>query len=609
MLRYIAAIWNDSDRAQRDVAEQLARALRERGDGWKVVLQSPGLNVYCAGVRPGASEFCCMTDGAGVVVGTLFDRRPSSAPRARTSLDAAETQRLISTRGADLVRSYWGRYVAFLRDPTDSTQRVVREPSGAMPCFVTRYRGLHVYFSALADVAALDGLQLTTNWRYVAAVLSTFVADTHQTGFNEVSKVVGGECLEHDGDATRHRALWDPCEIAATNVLEDFESAARDLRQAVSSSVHAWASCYDGIVHSLSGGLDSSIVLGCLQNAPNAPRLTCLNWYYVDAANSDERKFARLAAAQAGCRVVERQTDPHFSIEGILRVGPSCVPYDHTLVQGVSKALAQIVRSSGSSAIFTGNGGDQLFYKFPNQFSCADYLRRHGVTPRLLRVALDTARLRRTSMLQVLRTSFRDAFLRKPLEAALADCQVTSLVAPDVAREVMADRRFLHPWLASCDSLPPGKAFHLMTLSYPFEMTYDSSQTHDAAEIDPLFSQPVIESCLRTPTYVLTHNGWDRAVARRAFAGDIPIEILRRRSKCVPEEYGKRVVAHNIVFIRELLMDGVLVNQGLIDRSKLETALCGGATNSAGDPADIMKIASTEAWLHTQPRTQRRVAA
>jgi asparagine synthase (glutamine-hydrolysing) len=426
MFRYIAAIWNDADRAQRDVADQLARELNERRDGWKAVLQRPGLNVYCADVRPRSSVVCHMTDGTGVVVGALFDRSSPNTRGARTSLDAAHTRRLVSTRGVDLVQSYWGRYIAFIQDPSDGAQLVVRDPSGGMPCFVTQYRGMYLYFSSLADVAALEDLQLTTNWQYVAAVLATFVADTHETGFNEVSRLVGGECMEHHGDATQRRTLWDPCEIASSNVLENMASAVSDLREAVTTSVHTWASCYDGIVHMLSGGLDSSIVMACLQSAPSAPRLTCLNWYYEAAANSDERQFARLAAARARCTLVEHQTDPHFSIEGILQVGPSCVPYDHTLGVGVSRIVAQTVRSADASALFAGNGGDQLFYKFPNQFSCADYLQRRGVTPGLLRVALDTARLRRTSLLETLKIGLRDAVLRKPLEAAMAAWQVTS---------------------------------------------------------------------------------------------------------------------------------------------------------------------------------------
>jgi asparagine synthase (glutamine-hydrolysing) len=147
-----------------------------------------------------------------------------------------------------------------------------------------------------------------------------------------------------------------------------------------------------------------------------------------------------------------------------------------------------------------------------------------------------------------------------------------------------------------------------MALSFPYEINYESSRARNADEIDPLFSQPVIEACLRTPTYVLTAEGWDRATARYAFAGEVPPEIIRRRSKCVPEEYGKRVIAHNIAFIRELMMDGALAKQGMIDRDKLEIALSGCGVNGSGS-ADLLKFVSTEAWLRTQPQPRRKIAA
>ena len=75
--------------------------------------------------------------------------------------------------------------------------------------------------------------------------------------------------------------------IAAFVLLAD--EAVVSLRETTVGCEHAWASCYDGIVHNLSGGLDSSIVLSCLKSAPSRPRVTCLN-YFTTGPNEDERR-------------------------------------------------------------------------------------------------------------------------------------------------------------------------------------------------------------------------------------------------------------------------------------------------------------------------------
>lgn len=605
MFRYIALVWDAVDDMHAQVARSLGRAC---GGNWRLAFECPGLTVYCAGSCSDSSEVYPLDAQAGLVLGTLFAQTPLNAS-TRARLGRRESQRILTTQGAELVRSYWGRYVAFIRDSSRSTTLVVRDPSGAMPCFVTTFNGVSIYFSAPDDCALFDHLNLSIDWDHIFTGLATFVSDTHRTGLKEVSRVLGGECIAHRGATITRKTLWDPCAIAGTDVFENLDSAALELRRCVRDCVQAWASCYDGIVHLLSGGLDSSIVLSCLQDMPSRPRLTCLNWYYLDAANSDERQFARLAAQHADCRLIEREADPRFSIEGITRLPRSCAPYDHTLALGVSRMLTHTAQENGASALFAGNGGDQLFYKFPNNFACTDYVARHGIGPHLFRIAFDTARLRKSSLLQVLRHGIRDGKLRDSLNVALGDWQMSPLLSPDIAASVSKQRQFLHPWLQSRDGLPPGKVFHILSLSYPFEIDYCTTQAGDPAEINPLFSQPVIELCLRTPVYVLTANGWDRSVARTAFAQDVPDTIIRRRTKCVPEEYGKRLVTHNIKFIRELILEGLLAKQQVLDRKKVETTLCGGATKDFGYAADILKFASAEAWVRSWSRVQRRAAA
>ena len=90
-----------------------------------------------------------------------------------------------------------------------------------------------------------------------------------------------------------------------------------------------------------------------------------------------------------------------------------------------------------------------------------------------------------------------------------------------------------HPWLTpeSTRGVSPGILWHVMSLSMP-PAYYSSFVRSDYPERTlPLLSQPLVELCLRIPTYVLIRSGRDRALARRAFAADLPAEIVRALPK------------------------------------------------------------------------------
>lgn len=114
----------------------------------------------------------------------------------------------------------------------------------------------------------------------------------------------------------------------------------------------------------------------------------------------------------------------------------------------------------------------------------------------------------------------------------------------------------------------------------------------------PLLSQPLVELCLRIPTYVLIRSGRDRAVARRAFERDLPTGIVRRQAKGRTDQHVRNILDANLDFLRELLLDGLLVRHGFLNRAALELYL--GRERSPADfqYAEILQEhACTEAWL------------
>jgi hypothetical protein len=75
------------------------------------------------------------------------------------------------------------------------------------------------------------------------------------------------------------------------------------------------------------------------------------------------------------------------------------------------------------------------------------------------------------------------------------------------------------------------------------------------------------------------------------------------------DQHLRRVVDHNITFIRELLLDGALVNEGVIDRKRLLTALSGKVSQTHSTAAEILDFVGTEAWLRRWRNQGWRAAA
>jgi asparagine synthase (glutamine-hydrolysing) len=251
-----------------------------------------------------------------------------------------------------------------------------------------------------------------------------------------------------------------------------------------------------------------------------------------------------------------------------------------------------------------------LFYQSRAAFGAGDYLQRRGIASgfraEFLRIALDGARVDRVSVWDVLRSALSQACLGRRWTPGSDWGHFIKLLHVDVIDAVINDARWLHPHFQVQHGMPSGKLWHAYTLTFPAVDYYDPLGLDNAVErVAPLFSQPVLEVCLRIPVDVLTSGGWDRAIARRAFRHDLPREIATRRGKGGPGEYVNAVLDRNFAFVRETLLDGQLVQHGIIDRTQLEAALSRAPTRTARGDTEIYDYLNAELWLQRLQRTDR----
>jgi asparagine synthase (glutamine-hydrolysing) len=572
---------------------------------WTESLHVPGMRVFQAGAAAtGGLQVHPLPDAAGVVIGRTFARHADAlddTPAREWRASAAESRAILASGGRWLIEHCWGNYVAILRSPGPCIS-IVKDPTGSLPCFVTTSDGVTLIFSYAAELVNLGLCRFTINPAYLRS-RTVCGADLLRQPLNEVEQVRRGECVELDQEMTRlssRHFLWRPQAFTGgDDAFEDVTLAARAMRASVRMSAHTWAARESRIVVRLSGGLDSSIVAGCLGDAPDRPELCCYT-YFSPGAPSEERRWARAVASRLQCEHQEVPIKPEdfdlrLSLDQPLQIEPT--PF---LAYTLRSTIEQpIVSRSGATLVFNGDGGDSIFGAEAVRYAATEFVRRHGLRAEAIRIASAVAHYTGESTWAVLQRALRAYFGRPVADPLESRIQVSRLVSRDAMAAATSSDMAAHPWFAG-DGRAMWPIVRRLGVQIASPVFYDVLSIDAAPEIvSPLCTQPVVETLLRIPLYRLFDGGRDRGLARNAFASDVPAPILARLWKDRAPGFHEQLVFMNRKFLREVFLDGVLVREGLLDRDALEEAFADRPTKSRARPAEIMGHFDTEMWVRS----------
>lgn len=609
MNRYIALLWDRANSAAGGTALNLIRRLQAKGNEWTTTARSASAAVLTKATTNDVLEATALPHEAGAIIGSIFSGSSDTGYR-RTEMTEADASAAIRTRGRHLIENFWGAYVAFLTEPKTGVHYVVRDCSGKIGCYYLRVNGLTVVFSDINDVTVLGLPSFAINTRYIAGFLFHDDLRIRETGLSDVTELLAGECIAIETDHVRPSALWDPAQICSHSVLNDYGGAVRRLRQTTQRCIDAWASVHDGLIlHSLSGGFDSAVVLGCLMHSRKRPTVICFN-RYTETPEEDERRYARLAAQRAGVALLELNRTTGDTPFGADLLDAPLTPKP-TIVSLTVQAIAvynEVARENNARAIWTGQGGDHLFLQTKNGLEAADFVHRHGITPRLLGVVADAARLAQDSYWSTLRRAVRLGATKGSWKPSTTADEPIPFVNDDA---LPADifRYVTHPWELRSADLPKGQQHQIRLLAHLVNRFTPSSDLQFAPEHHPLISQPIIEACLTTPTYLMLKGGRERALARNAFRDVLPEEIFNRRGKGSTTSHTIQRIHQSAKFFRELLLDGWLVRERIIDRAVIEPYLAFNQPLRMSRLFPLLACVAAEIWVTSWATKQLRAVA
>jgi asparagine synthase (glutamine-hydrolysing) len=622
LFRYIIMTWDVGRPHDCGAARNILGGMESSPASWQCALDRPGIHV--AYVTPGNSAYAAIPigDSRGVILGTLF-RTPALSDSRRPTivrcLSRSNSEEILRSAGRTLISDYWGYYVAVIHYPESARSLVLRSPVSPLACFHVRNGSFNVFFSHLDDCIDCNVTSLSINWDCITAQVMAGDNLTRETGIREIECLECGESLDCWRDGHTRHAYWDPRSFLTERATTHFERAAQAIRNATDYSVHAHSLPHDGILISLSGGLDSSIVLSSLSRASHRPSTTAVTYFSV--GSGDERRFARSMADAVQCRLIERPRNRELDFRRFLDCNRTVRPVLNFSAPDVESRDNDLARELNATAIFDGELGDNIFGSHPRPGVLVECWRQYGLRPQFLNVALDYAMLSRRSVWGTLALARREALtiFREPdfsasqeiLRSLGAERARSALLATPEAEEhytKMADR-FIHPWFKQSRRIAPGSLgllFGLINVTSPaFHSPFSGPE--DPLRVSPLVSQPLLEIILRMPRHLHFKHAQDRAVARAAFADVLPREILQRGlGKGGPDLWAKEVIENNVGFLREFLLDGVLVSRRLIDRRKLEAVLSSTVAKSTVFAGEIFSKLYIEAWIRNLQQVESR---
>lgn len=522
----------------------------------------------------------------GTIVGRLFDRMTGSGVTTNERFAKA----VAKTEGQHLIDRCWGSYCAVLQSGPDR-HWVLRDPSATLPVYVTEADGVHFYFSDLATALELQVVDGKLDPVFLSHWLSFPYLRGRRTGLSSVEELAPGALRLVEGREVSTKSLWSPWTFAdPARQIDDFNDAAAQLRDELLRTVAAQTADCGALMLELSGGLDSSVIAAALK-AAGLPFMS-IN-FATRSADGDERRFARAVAEVTGARhleVVEQKTSVDLALPDRLRLRPGL----SAVMVPLHRDLAVYGESAGGETFVTGAGGDNVFCYLTTAAPVVDAMRERGLGFAVRNPLHDVSELCGCTAWTTARFALRKRLRRTvPAWKRETDFLMADAVAgaPDP-----------HPWLQAPTKALAGKREHVASLMRIHHNLDPEIRVSDRPFLHPLVAQPLVELCLRIPTWLWVRGGQNRAVARAAVEGLLPREVLSRRSKGRLESMCLRAYVGCRAEFAELLLGGLLRQGGLVDANALESYLERECVPDDARYYRIFELASAELWLRSWRR-------
>lgn len=398
-----------------------------------------------------------------------------------------------------------------------------------------------VFASSALAVTRFPGINGALSPQAIHDYLFFHMVPSPETIFRGVSKIPPAHCAQYDNGRLTLTRYWQPDFTTASSSESALALQLRErLEGAMSRQFDTATSSTTGAF--LSGGLDSSTVVGLLAERSSTP----VTAYTIgfDAEGYDEIPFARESANHYGSRLCEYYVTPDDVANAISTIAQAYdEPFGNASVIP-AYICARLARDDGRTLLMAGDGGDELFggneryltQKIFSYFETAPSFARDILKATLLSNTLGDS----IPPIRKVRSYVRQAviplpdrlhsynFLRRTLATEIFDADFISQV--DMTRPER-DQREVFQFPKHADTLQ-----RLLFLDWKYTLADNDlrkvNQACDIAGIEvryPFLDDDLVTFSTTVPSDLLIRNNSLRDFYKRSLAGFLPPHTIGKK--------------------------------------------------------------------------------
>lgn len=529
--------------------------------------------------------------------------------RFRSTTDTEVIVHLYEELGVDCVKQLRGMFAFAIWDERRQALFCARDRVGIKPFYYCETGTGLVFGSEIKALLCDPAVPRDVDPLAIDDFLSFSYVPGERTLFRAIRKLPPGHVLwAQDGTVTR-RQYWDLAFPSAPVELS-FADACRELRTRVQTTVreHMIADVPVGVL--LSGGVDSTVVLGCAAQETSR-RMQTFTVGFDGADFADERPFARLAAEQFGAEqhaiTLTPQDFSGFLTRYVWQMEEPVYEPPAVALHFVSELARRHVK-----VVLSGEGGDEAFggyHNYRNLLWLEGLKRGLGSRgSRLLSGALGPA----SRLPGLARLAKYAPLLRTPLSSYYYSRRSTPFTHFASVRSELYTGEQLHRCHAHRpgalvdrlfatvrDTGPLSQMLYVDTKTWlPDDLLVKADKMTMANSLElrvPLLDHALLEFAAALPPSYKVKGAETKRILKAAFADVIPPEIRHRKKVGFPVPVARWLRTDLREFVTGQLLDSRALGRGYFRRGAVERLL---ADCFAGRPrtTEVFSLLALELW-------------